>query len=78
MIEFTGQTATVELSSVGLRTQFSEAFQAVTNELQVTVSDRGVAVETLGIHLRGAYSAADFSMQGSSILYTAHPQAASG
>ena len=76
-VEFTGQTGTVGFYNEHNAT-LSEVFDAATHDLHVTASDQDVAVASEDIHLRGAYNAADFSIQNDTIVYTAHHHALCG
>ena len=67
-VEFTGSNASLNFGE-----PVSEVFRAATNDLLVTVPWGGGIATAADIHLQGAYSAADFSVQGNQILYTAHP-----
>jgi hypothetical protein len=67
-VAFTGTSGSLNFGQ-----PISEVYRAAQNDLLVTAPGKGGAVAVADIHLLGAYTAADFSVQGTQILYTAHP-----
>lgn len=69
LVEFTGPSATIDLGQA-----VTAAFvDTTTHELVIDIPYVGRTIPIAQIHLAGSYSSSQFSVQGTKVIFTAHP-----